>query len=83
MKLNWKLRLKNKATLVALVSAVIALVYQVLGIFDIVPGVSEEVAINLVGVVINILVGIGIIVDPTTAGVGDSEQAMSYINPKE
>lgn len=83
MKLNWKLRLKNKTTLFALIGAVIALVYQVLGIFDVVPGVSEEVVVNLVGIVINILVGVGVIVDPTTAGVGDSEQAMTYTDPKE
>lgn len=83
MKLNWKLRLKNKTTLFALIGAVIALVYQVLGIFDVVPGISEEVVINLVGIVINILVGVGVVVDPTTAGLTDSDQAMTYTDPKE
>lgn len=83
MKLNWKLRLKNKATLIALIGSAITLVYQILGIFGVVPAISEEVVINLVGIVINLLVSVGVIVDPTTAGLTDSEQAMTYTDPKE
>lgn len=83
MKLNWKLRFKNKATLIALIGSIITLVYQILGIFGVVPGISEEVVINLVGIVINILVSIGVVVDPTTAGFTDSDQAMTYTDPKE
>ena len=40
--INWKLRLKNKATLLAIVTAVIALIYQILGMLGIVPAVSES-----------------------------------------
>lgn len=63
--------------------AVIAFVYQVCGIVGVVPPVSEDSVTQLVGVVINLLVGLGIVVDPTTAGVSDSEQAMGYEVPKE
>ena len=81
--MNWKLRLKNKQTLMALAAAAIAFVYQVLGIFGIVPAVSTETMINLVGLILNVLVAIGIVVDPTTAGFRDSARALTYDQPKE
>ena len=37
--INWKLRWKNKTTLLAITTAVIALVYQVLELLGIAPGV--------------------------------------------
>lgn len=82
MKLNMKLRWKNKATLTAIVLGVIALVYQALGLFGIVPAVSQSDVVTTAGMAINVLVLIGVVVDPTTGGVGDSEQAMKYDKPK-
>lgn len=58
--INWKLRLKNKATLLAIVTAVIALIYQIFGMLGIVPAVSESEVTQAVGLVINILAMIGI-----------------------
>lgn len=83
MKINWKLRLQNKTTLLALIGAVVALVYQVLGIFEIVPAVSQDSVISAVAVIINILIALGVVVDPTTSGVSDSERALCYECPKE
>ncbi len=83
MKINWKLRLQNKTTLLALIGAVVALVYQVLGIFEIVPAVSEDSVISTVAVIINLLVALGVVVDPTTSGVSDSTRALCYECPKE
>lgn len=83
MKINWKLRLQNKATLTALVMALVALVYQVLGVFGIVPRVSQDQVTTIISMVINILCLLGIVVDPTTAGVSDSVRAMSYDKPKK
>ena len=82
MKLNWKLRIKNKATLTALCVTIIAFVYQILGVLEIAPSVSESEVTNLVAMVINLLAMLGIIVDPTTKGLGDSEQAMNYNEPR-
>ena len=42
MKINWKLRLQNKATLTALVMSLVALVYQVLGVCGVVPRVAQD-----------------------------------------
>jgi len=78
MNINWKLRLKNKTTLTAIVLACIAFVYQILGIIGVVPGISEAAAVEVAGMVINILVLLGIIVDPTTKGISDSERAQEY-----
>ena len=83
MKINWKLRLQNKATLTALVMALVALVYQVLGVFGIVPRVSQDQVTTIISMAINILCLLGIVVDPTTAGVSDSVRALSYEKPRK
>lgn len=80
--MNWKLRLQNKATLTTLILAIVAFVYQMLGLFGVVPAISQNDLINLIGLVINLLVTLGIVVDPTTSGVTDSAQAMTYTEPK-
>lgn len=82
MVMNWKLRLQNKATLSALVLAVIAFVYQVIGMLGLVPAISQDNVVNAAGLIINILVALGVLVDPTTAGINDSKQAMTYEKPK-
>lgn len=81
--INWKLRLKNKTTLLAIVTAVIALIYQVLGMLGIVPGVSQSEVVQTVGLIINILAMVGIVTDPTTQGVSDSDRALGYDKPAE
>ena len=83
MKINWSLRLKNKTTLTAIILAIIALVYQVLGLFGVVPGISESQITEVAGMCINLLCLLGIVVDPTTDGVSDSNQAMEYSTPKK
>ena len=82
MKINWKLRFQNKITLTAIVLAVISLVYQFLGIAGYVPAISQETIVQLAGAVINLLVLLGIVVDPTTSGMEDSDQAMDYDEPR-
>ena len=79
--MNLKLRLKNKATLVAIVLATVAFLYQLAGLIGIAVPITEDQVIQFVGIIINLLVGLGILVDPTTAGVGDSARAKSYEEP--
>jgi len=81
--MNLKLRLKNRPVLVALAAAAVAFVYQVLGILNVVPPVSQEQTMNIIGLILNILVGVGVLVDPTTAGLKDSARAMTYDRPNE
>ena len=80
--INWKLRIKNKATLLALLAAVVTFAYQIFGIVGYVPPVSENEVVQTVGAICNIAVALGIIVDPTTAGVADSDMAMNYNAPR-
>lgn len=83
MKINFKLRLKNKATLASLIGVVIAFIYQILGLFEIVPPISQDTVTQFVGLLLNILVAFGVIIDPTTAGTSDSKQALNYTEPKK
>lgn len=82
MKINLKLRFKNKTVLMALIAAFATFVYQVLGILGITPSISEETIVEWVGILLNLLVGLGILVDPTTAGLDDSETVMGYTEPR-
>ena len=59
------------------------LVFNNLRAFDVVPVVTESLVMNIAGQVLTFLGLIGVIVDPTTAGVGDSERALGYEEPWE
>lgn len=74
--INWKLRFKNKATLLAIAGTLILLAQQ-LGLK--LPDNIEDV----VNTVLTLLVLLGVINDPTTAGLKDSETALTYDKPKE
>lgn len=83
MRINWQVRMRNKTWLLAMLAAIVAFVYQILGLCNIVPAVSQDQITQLVGIVINILVALGIVVDPTTSGVTDSTRALQYDKPSE
>lgn len=78
MKINFKVRLKNKAFVVGVATLLISFVYKLLAAMDIVPAVSENEILELVGLAVNVLALVGVIVDPTTEGVSDSDRAMLY-----
>lgn len=83
MKINWKIRLQNKAWLLSMTVTLIAFIYQVLGLLGIVPAITEDQLTQLATLIINMLVALGIIVDPTTAGLSDSRQALTYSEPRK
>lgn len=81
--INWKVRVKNKAFWVALIPAVILVVQLVVGLFgwsiDLTDISGKLVAIvDAVFVVLTIL---GIVQDPTTKGIKDSDRALTYEEP--
>ena len=82
MNINWKLRFRNKVTLTAIVLGVVALIYQVLGLARIVPAVSESQITQIAVMAVDLLVLLGVVIDPTTEGISDSAQALKYDNPK-
>ena len=71
MKIDVKTRLKNKTFLLGFTGSIVTFVYQMLGMFDVVPTISQDQIINLTSIVINILVGLAVVVDPTTEGISD------------
>lgn len=73
-RIDWKNIFTNKYTLAALAGAVIAFIYQILGIIGIVPTVTESDVTNCAGLLINILVGLGIITDSSTPGIGNKDE---------
>lgn len=75
-KINWKLRLQNKVTLIALLGAVFLMAQQF----------GLEIPKNIqdgVNTFVYILVLLGVVTDPTTAGLTDSERALEYYRPNE
>ena len=83
MKINWKVRIKNKTWLITFLITILAFIYQMLGMFDIVPPITQDMATQLITIIINMLVAIGVVIDPTTAGTSDSEDALKYEEPKK
>jgi holin, phage phi LC3 family len=75
-KINWKLRLQNKVTLVAIIGAIFLMAQQF----------GLEIPQNIqdgVNTFVYILVLLGVVNDPTTAGLTDSERALEYYHPNE
>ena len=81
MKLNWKVRFKNKVWLGSFCSLLIGFVYSMLALFDVFPAVTQSLVVQLLNQLLTFLGLIGVVVDPTTAGLEDSNRAMTYDDP--
>lgn len=84
-KINWKVRIKNKAFWIFIIPAVIMLIQTVAEVFGYsldLSGIGEKL-INVVEALFVVLIGIGIVNDPTTAGITDSERALTYDEPSK
>ena len=57
--------------------------YSMLGLFDIFPAMTRNNVMEIVNQILTFLGLIGVLVDPTTAGISDSERAMGYEEPWE
>lgn len=85
MGINWRVRIRNKSFWVFMIPLVFLLIQQILAVFGVVTDFTniENQLVAIVGTVFTILAGLGIAVDPTTVGIGDSELAKSYEVPKD
>lgn len=81
MKLNWKVRFQNKVWLGSFLSLIVGFIYSLLAMFDIFPAITQNLVVQLLNQILTFLGLIGVIVDPTTAGLGDSDRAMGYAEP--
>lgn len=81
MKINWKVRLRNKTWLMSIIALIITFVYDLLAMLEIVPAVTEDWLMSIVQTVLTLLTALGVVIDPTTQGMGDSDRAMLYQEP--
>ena len=81
--INWKVRVNNKQFWMSLIPAIALMVQAVAAVFgwELDFGTLTGKVLAVVDAVFALLVILGIVVDPTTAGVGDSERAMGYEEP--
>lgn len=85
MNINWLVRLKNKNFWLALVPAVLLLIQVVTAVFgfELDLGDLGNRILDVVNALFAVLAILGIVTDPTTAGISDSKQALTYTEPKK
>ena len=85
MNINWKVRIKNKNFWISLIPAVLLLAQVVAAVFGFTLELGElsDKLLAVVNALFAVLTIQGIVIDPTTVGVGDSKLAMTYTKPKE
>lgn len=83
MQINWRVRFQNKTFLTGLISLVVVFIYDLLQLLEIVPTVTQSAVMQVAEGILTILGMVGVIADPTTAGLSDSKQAMTYNAPKQ
>ena len=80
---NWRVRCLNKTFLTGLISLVVVFVYDLLQLLEIAPVVTQSAVMQVAEGILMILGMVGVIADPTTNGLSDSKQAMTYTSPKK
>ena len=83
MNINWKIRFQNKTFLTGMISLVVVFVYDLLQLLEIAPTVTQSAVMQVAEGILMILGMVGVIADPTTNGLSDSKQAMTYTSPKK
>lgn len=83
--INWKVRIKNKNFWLTLIPAVLLLIQVVADVFGYTLDLGDlgNKLLAVVNAVFAVLTILGIVTDPTTAGISDSALAMTYELPKE
>lgn len=83
--INWSVRFRNRAFWLSLIPAVLLLVQVAAAVFgytlDL--GALGDKLLAVINALFAVLTILGVVNDPTTAGVSDSKQAMSYTTPRE
>lgn len=83
MNINWKVRIRNKTFWVSIIPAVLLLIQVVAAVFEVHLdlGTLGSRLLDVVNAVFAVLIIMGVVVDPTTAGISDSSRAMNYTKP--
>ena len=83
--INWLVRIKNKQFWLTLIPAVLLLIQVVAAVFGHTMDFGDmgNKLLAVVNALFAVLTILGIVTDPTTKGVSDSAQAMTYSKPKD
>ena len=83
--INWKVRIKNKMFWLTMIPAVLLLVQVVAAVFGYTLDLGDlgNKLLAVVNALFGVLAMLGIVTDPTTAGLSDSAQALTYEKPKK
>lgn len=81
--INWKVRLRNKAFWLAFIPAALLLMQTVAALFGFALNLGDmgDKLLAVVNALFALLSILGVVVDPTTQGVGDSQRALGYVEP--
>lgn len=83
--INWKIRMQNKTFWLALVPAFLLLIQAVAQVFNVsldFTNLNKDL-LNVINTLFVVLTILGVVTDPTTKGMSDSTQALTYSKPKE
>mgnify|MGYP003571306218 FL=1 len=82
--INWKVRIKNKNFWIALIPAVLLLIQVIANVFGFTIDLTDlgQKLLAVVNALFVVLAILGIVTDPTTEGISDSDLAMTYEEPK-
>jgi phi LC3 family holin len=85
MNINWTVRLKNKNFWIAFIPALLLFIQVLASVFGITLDLGDlgNKLLAVVNAVFAVLSILGVVTDPTTAGISDSDQAMTYDKPKQ
>lgn len=81
MKINWPLRYKNKHTLVGIVSILALLANQICGFLGLDYSNEIKQIVDIITTILTLLAGLGVLIDPTTEGLNDSEYSNQKTEP--
>lgn len=83
MGINWKVRFKHRSFWISLIALISVFLNQIASIFNIDVTLFNAQFTELAETILMFLVFLGVIVDPTTQGIKDSDQALTYTTPKK
>jgi phi LC3 family holin len=72
--IDWKARLHSKPFWISISSTVVAVIFDILNLCGVVPTITENDVLHVITLLLMIPTTIGIIADPTTAGITDRSQ---------
>lgn len=83
--INWTVRFKNKAFWVSFIPAVLLLIQVIAAVFGYTLDLGDlgNKLLDVVNALFAVLALLGIVTDPTTEGISDSNQALTYTEPKK